>query len=335
MTSALIIAPALLLGGVLIASGALKLRTPADLQEFEQLGVPEPLRRLWIARLHPWGELGLGILLWVTGSWLGVLASVVATVLMGTYLVLVVQARRATPDASCACFGSTKKITTVTIVRNAWLTLLGILSLIAAPLLPLWGGPLAALSGGGWAWIVVIAAAVATTILILWPEPAALPVAPAAVVAHTGGGDDDALDYVRQITPAISVDLADGSSRTLRELAAYRPMLMLAVSATCSSCASTIASRQRWRELLPELDVRVLVTQSHAESELVETEEPMSLHDPFLRVAVSLGYYATPAAVLFGIDGLLAGGPVSGAEEIDEFVGDIYESLHGQRPPAE
>ncbi len=335
MPHALTVAPALLLGGVLIASGLLKLRGPADLHEFEQLGVPAPLHRLWIVRAHPWGEVALGILLWSTGSWLGGLVGAVATVLMGAYLVLVVRARRATPDASCACFGSTKKITTVTIVRNAWLTLLGVLSVASAAVLPLWGGALAGLTDVGWAWVAVVATAVVTTVLILWPEPppASPPATAAPAVAHPGA-DDDQLEYVRLITPAISVQLADGSWRTLRELAAYRPVLMLAVSATCASCASTIASRGRWRELLPEVDVRVLVTQSPEASDLLELEEPMSLHDASLRVAVSLGYYANPSAVLFGIDGLLAGGPVTGAEDIEEFVGDIYESLHGVRPPA-
>lgn len=331
MTTALLVAPGLLLGAVLLASGVLKLRTPANLDEFVQLGVPAPLRRMWIARTHPWGETVLGAGLLVTGSWLGSFVAVVATALMVAYLVLVVRARAATPDASCACFGSTKKITLVTVIRNAWLAALGILAAVAALTLPLWGGPLASLGVDGWAWIALAGAAVVTTVLIMWPEE---PQASPAPVTSAPASDDD-LDYVRLITPAVSVTLADGSSQTLRELSQVRPMLLLAVSATCASCESTIANRHRWREMLPEVDVRVLVAQAPEESPLVEDEHPMSLHDRWHRVSASLGYYSNPSAVLFGIDGLLAGGPVSGGEEIEQFVGDIYESLRGVRPPAE
>ena len=49
----------------------------------------------------------------------------------------------------------------------------------------------------------------------------------------------------------------------------------------------------------------------------------------------SIGDWGTPAAVLLGVDGLLAGGPEQGEPAVTSFVGDIYESLHGERPPGE
>lgn len=338
MITAALVAPALLLGGVLLASGALKLRTPASLDEFAQLGVPASLQKMWIARLHPWGELALGLVLIVAGGWLGALAALAAAALMGTYLVLVVRARRATPDASCACFGSTKKITMVTIVRNAWLTLLGLFAAAAAWSLPLWGGPLAALGQGEWAWLIVIVAAVFTTALIMWPESASVPAPVAPVPASESElmpGGDEQLDYVRSITPAVPVTLADGSTVTLRDLASARPLLTLSVSATCASCESTIAAHKAWRALLPELDIRLLLADGPEASPLTDTAEPMTMHDPNFWVSESLGYVTTPTAVLFGIDGLLAGGPITGGDAIAEFVGDVYESLHGLRPPTD
>ena len=335
MISALLIGPALLLGGVLIASGALKLRGPADLTEFDQLGVPPALRRQWIATAHPWGELLLGIVLIVTGGWIGALAALAATLLMVAYLVLVSRALRATPDASCACFGSTKRITGATIARNAWLSLLGVLAFAASWALPLLGGPLAALSGDAWAWLVVVLAAAATVALVMWPEPAdAVAAAPQASGVGDRVGSNEDLDYIRSITPAVPVVMADGTTQTLRDLSSGRPLLMLAVSSTCGSCTSTIESRERWRELLPEVDIRMIMTAAPDETEIAERSHPMSMHDPDRRVAPSLGYTSTPSAVLFGMDGMLAGGPVSGADAIREFVGDVYESLHGERPPA-
>ncbi|REJ08017.1 hypothetical protein DY023_01775 [Microbacterium bovistercoris] len=332
MTSALLLAPALILGGVLIASGVLKLRTPGGLDEFDRLGVPKALRREWIARLHPWGELLLGILLLVLGGVLGLLAALAAVVLLGAYLVLVARALRTAPDASCACFGTTKRITAVTVVRNAWLTALALFAAATSWTLPLLGGPLAALGVAGWGWVIALAATAVTVALIMWPEgePDA---APQTAVEPVVQGEEEA-DYLRSITPALPLTLADGSSRTLRELSSRRALLVLAVSPTCGSCEQVIASRARWRELLPELDIRMLFTTSPENSTLLETEHPASLHDPDRHVAPSLGYRSTPSAVLLGADGMLAGGPVTGSKEIAEFIDDVYESLHGERPPA-
>ena len=53
-----------------------------------------------------------------------------------------------------------------------------------------------------------------------------------------------------------------------------------------------------------------------------------SLHDPDGYARQSLDATATPAAVLLGADGLLAGGPVVGSEQIEGFVTDVLEVLH-------
>ena len=41
----------------------------------------------------------------------------------------------------------------------------------------------------------------------------------------------------------------------------------------------------------------------------------------------AVGGYGTPSAVLLGADGLLAGGPVGGGDEVREFVDDIIAQL--------
>ena len=41
----------------------------------------------------------------------------------------------------------------------------------------------------------------------------------------------------------------------------------------------------------------------------------------------AVGGYGTPSAVLLGADGLLAGGPLGGADEVREFVGEIIGNL--------
>jgi hypothetical protein len=109
-------------------------------------------------------------------------------------------------------------------------------------------------------------------------------------------------------------------------------VLLLIVSPTCGYCEQAMALRGAWRSLLPEVDVRLLLDDSPASSPWTEENEPQSLHDPDHRVGSSLAdYLPTPAVVLLGVDGLLAGGPVSGSD-IEPFIDDVYESLHGVRP---
>ncbi|WP_426323463.1 MauE/DoxX family redox-associated membrane protein [Microbacterium sp. E-13] len=340
MIAALTVTLPLVLAGVLIASAVAKLRTPDDLVGWGELGVPKMLRRQWLLRLHPWGEIALGAALIVLGGWLGLAAALVAVVLMAGYLWLVVKARRASDDASCACFGSKRRITRVTVIRNVWLVVLAVASAAVIWTAPLLGGALA-VALTGWSGTVLGAAAAAlTAVLVLWPdEPQAAAAAAAPPASDTSlvevpvdGDGEGALDYIRTRTPAVPLSLADGTSVNLRALTRSRPLLMLAVSPTCGSCTMVIEKAPAFRELLPEVDVRLLFTHAHDSGRLSELTEPQSLHDADHLVSSSIEDWRVPTAVLFGIDGLLAGGPVTGVREIDEFVGDVYESLHGERP---
>jgi hypothetical protein len=321
----------LTLAGVLIASAIAKWRHPDDLTGWAELGVSEALRQEWLVRLHPWGEAVLAVALIVLGGPLGLVAAVVCLVLMAAYLWLVVRARAASGDASCACFGTRKRITATTIVRNAWLTVLAAATVAVIWTNPILGGALVA-AGAGWTWVVGAAIAVVTAALVLWPEEVDASPAPASTPAASVGDD---LDYVRTRTPAVPVTLGDGKTVNLRLLSMRRPVLLLAVSETCGSCEAVIARAPHYQKMLPELEVRLLVGAMPAESRLTKTSDPQSLHDPHDYVRGSIAEWATPTAVLLGIDGMLAGGPETGTDAVESFVGDIYESLHGERPAAE
>ncbi|GAB3630750.1 hypothetical protein GCM10027421_01030 [Microbacterium shaanxiense] len=337
MASVFMVAP-LILAGVLVASGVAKLRHPESEGAWAELGVPAALRRGWLIRLHPWAELMLAGALLEFGSALGALAAACAVVLFGAYLVLIVRRRASGSDASCTCFGAPEPITTLTVVRNAWFLLLAIVTAAVSWSAPLLGGPLAAL-GGQWPWLVAAAMAAATSALVLWhPASADRPVAAGVPTVKTRGGEGgaaaqaDPAEYIRTRTPAVPVILADGSTVNLRQLAARGPMLLLAVKEDCGACLPVIAAMPRWRALLPEVSVRFLLWPAPENSALTEHDEPQSLHDPYFYVQGSIADWATPTAVLIGADGYLAGGPVSGYDEVSAFVGDIYESLHGERP---
>lgn len=328
VTSLSVVLP-LLLASVFIASGIGKLRHPDDIAEWTALGVPRAFRRPWIARVHPWGELALGMALALVGGILGLITALIAIVLLAAYTLLVVRAVNRPEDVSCACFGARRRVTRVTVVRNAWLTALAVATAFVVSEGPLLGGALVF----GWMWLPALALIGVTAAVVLWPETVAdPPPAGAGSAAQLPDGED--LDYVRTRTPAVPVTLADGTISDLRSLTSARPMLLLLVSQTCGWCEPILHLRSVWRDLLPEVDVRVLVGELPAVSGAwTETSEPQSLHDPHGYVAASFAdILPRPAAMLLGVDGLLAGGPVSGTE-IEPFIDDIYESLHGERPP--
>lgn len=318
----------MVMAGVLTASGVAKLRHPDDLAGWAELGVPAAFRREWLVRLHPWAEIALAVALAVLGGVLGLLAGIVSMALMVAYLLLVVRALRTAPDASCSCFGTRRPVTRLTVARNIWLAAVAMATAAVIWTTSLWGGALAgvwATQAGGW--IVVIAVAVLTAIVIVWPDATEAPaVAPASALVPAPA-DGEELDYVRLRIPSVPVTVADGTTLNLRHMAAYRPLLLLAVSSTCSSCASTIANAPAWRTLLPELDVRLLLRNTPTPGSFAEHDEPQSLHDPEGYISGTLGEWSTPTAVLLGADGLLAGGPVTGADAITEFVEDIRASL--------
>lgn len=324
----------LLLAAVLVASGVAKLRRPDDLAGWADLGVPAVFRRTWLLRLHPWGEIALGLALALLGGLLGELAALAAVALMAGYLVFVTRIVRSGTDASCACFGARKRVTGATVTRNAWYVALAVMAAATTWANPPWGGPLLALRGDSWLWALGLLAAAITVAITMWPAPeeTSTGAQPMTEVAGASASDDD-LDYIRSRTPAVPVTLAGGELTDLRTLSMTgRPLLTLQVNPGCGSCVDIYERLDAIRTTLPEVSVRLLLTQEPGDSAWTEKGESPSLHDPHRYVGQTIGQNATPTAVLFGLDGLLAGGPVVGSHDIFGFVDDIYESLHGERP---
>ncbi|MDR6867256.1 putative membrane protein YphA (DoxX/SURF4 family) [Microbacterium resistens] len=325
--------PALIVAAVLVVSGIAKLRHPDDEAGWAEMGVPAALRRPFLLRLHPWGEIVLGVAMLLLGGLLGAAAALAATALMTAYLVLVVRVVRSADDASCACFGTKRAVTRVTIIRNSWYVALSLLALATAWANPLWGGPLAAVGASGWGWIAGLAAAAITVAVTLWPEPVIAPEPVLSGPSVPAGEGVEELDYVRTRTPSVPVIRADGVTVDLRQLSMSQPLILLAVKPGCGACLPVLAKVGEWRELLPEVSVRLLLS-SHPENDAAaEHDEPQSLHDPNQYVRGSIADWATPTAILLGADGMLAGGPVTGYPDISAFIEDVYESLHGERPP--
>lgn len=312
-----------IIAGVLLASGVAKLRHPADESEWEQLGLPRWLQRSPLIRLHPYAEIALAVAVLILGSFLGLAAGIIAVVLFAFYLGLIIQAHRTVPDASCACFGESRPITQKTIVRNVWMLVLAVATAATTWATPLIGGPLREASQE---WLIL--PALAAAVITVWLSVESGPATSRALQPDPQFADADPLDYHRVRTPAVPVTLGDGTTASLRTLAAQQPLLLLAVSETCASCVPVSESVSSWREQLPELSIRYLVGRAPENSELTESSGDQSLHDPEHLISASIEDWRTPTAVLFGADGMLAGGPVTGAPQIEESIRDIEAELH-------
>jgi hypothetical protein len=105
------------------------------------------------------------------------------------------------------------------------------------------------------------------------------------------------------------------------------------VSGSCSSCQPTIAAAPQWRERLPDVDVHLLYATHHDPSVPI-SPDAQTLYDPNRFASEALKLLGTPSAVLLGVDGMLAGGPVAGHDAISAFVADVETELADLREHA-
>jgi hypothetical protein len=329
-SDALVIAPAIL-AVVLIVSGVGKLRSPAaSAQAFMALKVARRLSSPVVVRSLPWVEIVLGVALVVVGGGAGVVVSIAVLALFCAYLTLVVRARGFDTDVDCACFGSMGpgRVTTWTVWRNSWLVALAVLAVVVAAT----GDALLERLVDGtapWQWLLAAAAAALTAVLVVGTgfdkASASAEQAPTATIGDVAVEEGD---YLRTRTPALPLVLGDGSTTTLREISSSTPVLVLHVSEGCGGCVHVIDQIPAYRSRLPQVELRVLVATAPADSALTSAEAPQSLHDEHSYVSRTFGYGSIPSAFLLGADGLVAGGPVSGAAAISDFIDDIEAELH-------
>lgn len=325
----------LIVSAVLLTSGVAKLVRPDSVGEWLAFGIPRGLSKRWLVRVHPWAEIALGVAVAVLGGALGFAAAAASTLLMTAYFVLIWRSLRSPNDVSCACFGVRRRVTRITLLRNAWLVSISAAATSVVAFNPLWGGALLAAEVYWW-WVVAATATVLTAAFVLWSDGGE-PESRSPSAAGNTPQQADATGRARLRTPAVPVIKADGTTVDLRTLAATRPQLLLAVSSLCDVCHEVVEHVPGWRRRLSEVDLRLLLLFAPDVDRYTQHMEPQSLHDPDGHVRSSIAEWPTPTAVLLGTDGFLSGGPVSGFEQIAEFVDDLSASLGGvsaqDRPP--
>lgn len=161
------------------------------------------------------------------------------------------------------------------------------------------------------------------------------PVGPEAVVpepAVVEEEDNGLEDYERLPIPDGVLLRPDGEPVTLRALAGQQAQLLVTINCLCSPARAGIAGIEEWQSRLPVLQVRLVPSiRPRATGTIPAAVEAVSLYDHEGLAAKALGATGQVAAVLLGADGMIAGGPVTGIDEVEQFVADIEAQL----PPAE
>jgi hypothetical protein len=296
---------------VLLVAGVAKIRHRADTRgALGRFGFP-PAVIPAIALVLPWGEIAVAALLLLGGPLLFALGAAGALVLTGGFFFVVARAARKGETFECGCFGAWDlgRIGPLLVVRNGALFAVA----VATAVLAVAGSPgvpalLGTATGADAQWAVMMVAAMGLTVLFVASgtpersEPAPLAEPPAA-------------PDPREATAA-EVVTATGAVTRLRDLALQRPQLIVFVRPGCGSCEDLL----RDAESDQAGPVNVLFAVS-GDRNVFETAHPGLASRALYAVQAArsaLGVSKTPAAVVIGLNGTVAAGPVFGAAAVRE-----------------
>lgn len=277
-------ASAFLLGIALIGAGIGKLAQTPYPEQLAALRLPDRLRTTAAIRVHAVVEMVLGVAVVIAPGWARAVVGVLALLLTVGYLVVAWRAWRAPEPLACHCFGRDDD-------RPVGpLHLVLNLALIALAVTTVVAGL------RGWSVIDDLHPAVAGVLGVLgfvW----------AFFVYGRGESHRPRGPYLRRPIPAGQVVIG-GRTYELSDLAKERAQLLLRVPRLGKDREHLLAAVPEWQPRLPHVDIRVVDSASGATWR-------------------RLGIVGAPSAVVLGADGLLAGGPVAGADRIRELVAEL------------
>ncbi|WP_153398602.1 TlpA family protein disulfide reductase [Ornithinicoccus halotolerans] len=276
------------------------------------LGLPRALTGVRAARAHGGLELLLAAALLLPAPvvrW----PALAVLLLLGCYLGMVALAVARGGEGDCYCFGAfgSSRLGGRTVARNVLLLAVALLVTLDA-----WRGGsvpahLAAAGGrAGW-WLVAVAVSVLVALLLRGGSEA----------TTSRGAVERAGAWVGGTVPDATVEL-EAAPRSLRELAAERPRLLLFLSPSCGPCLHLSDRLEELRERLPGTGVHV-VTPLGTERLTAEQRSWRAglLVDPGRTASDALGVREPPAAVLLAGEQVVAG-PVHGPEAVLRLVDD-------------
>ena len=338
-TDALLAAP-VLLALVLLVSGIAKLRAgAADEDAFVSLRLPAWLRAVHAPAVLPWAEIALAVALLVTGGVWQLVVAAAALVLFVLYAAIIARALGFAEPVTCSCFGKLGlgAVDRFTLGRNLVLVAVAVAAVLDAVRHGSVLGRLRDAGGTGWGWVLALLVAAALGALVAHRSTAEQ-VAP----APPSTADDEG--YLRRPLPfgiltrtpppetGATAPLDPDDIVHLRDLVSLRgdglhPVLLVFLSLGCGPCLRVMDDLPAWardNSYVTTIAVPAFVSADFPTPDL--GEHVRWLHDPDRTVAAAFGA-GYPTAVLVGADGVTAGGPVSGGEEVLAFLQDVHDEL--------
>lgn len=320
----------------LLMSGIAKAKDPqSTVTGIQNLGLEKIAPTRAVSLILPWFEIALAAVLVLSPVRLpAVIASGLALVLMLFYTVVIARALATGRTGSCNCFGSesTAPVSRYTLFRN--------LALSAAAA----GAHAAALAGGagilftllsldasGWIWVIGAALIAATLDAVRRGDAlGAKDDRPEVILPEPVYDENGEEQYVRMPIPYAALYLENGRHTNLRALAKNQARMLVFVSATCAGCVKFLKTMASWQERLPHVALHPVYSSldslqtSRNAGTLPEGLTPLIDRDAGARANFGNG---VPLAVVLGADGLIAGGPVAGVEEVEALLTDIEEQF--------
>lgn len=342
MTTALLIAP-LLLSFTFLVSGAAKLRgRRATADAMVSLRLPLHGLHAAAAAALPMAEIVLAAALWIPVGAVAIPAAVLASLLSIAYLAIIGRALGFEETVECSCFGTlgSPTVSRATLGRDIILVLLSLTTVVLAATGEI---ETSVLREPETVAVLAIAVAVAVVLTALTlgvsrrDDAAAAPRSSAESPAADGfaadgdpGDEAEELDYLRSDTPFGMLREAGKEPITLSTLTRERAALLLWVSPGCGPCERVMSEVAAWTEQLGTVvAIRTLFKQAPEDlpQGVLDRVGDTAAQDIDRNLTQAFNARHSPSAVLLGADGMLAGGPVRGAQDVFIFVEEILEQL--------
>lgn len=312
----------------LITSGIAKAKTPsATGQAIVNLKLDAWISPKLASQTVHWAELALAAWLLFAPGLLGVLGALAALILFLFYWVVIARAVATGNKATCNCFGASSQapVSGYTLGRNTALLAAALGTLIASvytgnSVL----GMLAHTDGSGWLWLLGAATACAA----LWCIYRSELLAP-STTDQEALDPNDFVEFERTPIPFGVLTTQEGTQYRIQDLAQAKARVLFFVSPTCSPCQEVIEHIPGWQEKLPMLGMTAVISFEDYFSRL-ELPENIEIYLDENNTLGSKWGQGTPMAVALGTDGLMAGGPVFGAQAVKDFMDDILSEFGTQ-----
>ncbi|MFC0674725.1 TlpA family protein disulfide reductase [Brachybacterium hainanense] len=355
----------LLVSLTLLVSGLAKLQDrTATVDAMTSLRLPARALHARAAAALPITEIVLALGIWIPVPVLqGVLATATLALVV-SYLVIIARALTFGEAVTCSCFGKlgSPTVSPATLGRNAVLVFLAALALIAAvtgrtaAVVRLDGPALLSLA-------LALGLAIGLTLLTLGtsraattdpapapargsahrPRPPHAPRSESAQAAPAPEPEDAAdaqeeLEYERSATPFGMLRPRGQEPITLATLTRERAALLIWLQPGCGPCERVLSAVAGWQEQLGDvMSIRTLFRRDPEElpENVLERAGDTASLDIDRNLMDAFEARHTPSAVLLGADGMLAGGPVRGGNDVIDFVEEIIEQLAEARENGE